>query len=995
MESDWSRERYRLLRCLLRVQIYMRRRHRSGGRIMLRGKPALVVLALLLLVGTLVAYYSWNRGSSVTSSSNARFEKYRQVSGFKQRNMPKKYKAQVGPQMQDPPSIENRRFKDKNKFGGVEKMKPLEPPGQFGSREELEKGMDEDYKFREDTDGEGKEYFKDKDDGKDDPRRDFKIKDDVKDDPRSNFQDFSEKKMPGGILYPQLYVKPDDAMIERFRKMEHMVHIDLKGAPPKIDYLISLFPLMAKLGATGLLLEYEDMFPFNNDLQILAANNAYNRDDISRLLKAAKINNLKVIPLVQTFGHMEFVLKYPKYQNLRETADTPQVISPVLNGSYELINKIIEQVMSLHQDSPYLHIGCDEVYELGKGLTADFMKKNNLTKYQLFLKHVKKVAKFVKTKFPATKVMMWDDELRRMPDQMIAGSGLGSMVELMVWSYTPHPKDRFPKDMWTKYGKHFSGVWAASSFKGATGSAQFFTNVSYHLENHLNWIQLVKEIKDILPLEKFRGFAMTGWQRYDHFAALCELLPSSVPSMAVNLMAIKNGGFTADIHNVTSRILKCSRLIELDFPKKVNNSYIITQDCNFPGSTFYFAVQQLWGDMDRYLSDAGLQSRIEGWMTNYHVKNGFSSPGQMKVLKKKLVKILDKLKGLKQPVQNSLSNIFGQDTINEWVEVHLTQRIDDLQDKLNKANILLQSKVWNKRPLAGASSGKPLMPGFTQGLRQQQPQQQQQQGFQRSPYNNVPNNGRFGNDQEYRQGQSNGLQGNQNGAGNQRQSQDQRLQQMQNFGQPLNVNVRNGRPNNQNGAQQTIDQRPQGNNINIPSNQNQKPFGQNAFRQSNLPLGEQNVRTVKEQIKYKNEDRFGKAGNNTFQQYNAQSGVSPKGPPAAPLGREKPLANFFLQRGGERNDPLKRGDLGKGEQQFQNKVDQMDRSRKDGLDDTRRQNGVGGSVSVRDEDKLIDSGRSKLGVGQGKREFDEKGVDYNDGDEDAGQKSLRRGWRSK
>ncbi len=117
--------------------------------------------------------------------------------------------------------------------------------------------------------------------------------------------------------------------------------------------------------------------------------------------------------------HMEFVLKYPKYQHLRESADTPQVITPVLLGSYELINKIIEQVMSLHQDAPYIHIGCDEVYELGKGLTADYMKQHNLTKYQLFLQHVKKVAEFVKTKFTKTKVIMWDDELRHMPDRLI------------------------------------------------------------------------------------------------------------------------------------------------------------------------------------------------------------------------------------------------------------------------------------------------------------------------------------------------------------------------------------------------------------------------------------------------------------------------------------------------------------------------------------------------------------------------------------------------
>ncbi|XP_046548329.1 uncharacterized protein LOC124258300 isoform X2 [Haliotis rubra] len=980
-------------------EIYMRRRHRSGGRIMLRGKPALVVLALLLLVGTLVAYYSWNRGSSVTS--NARFEKYRQVSGFKQRNMGKKYKPQDGPQMQDPPNFENRMFKGKNKFGGVHQM-PLEPK-QFGSQEELERGLNDDYKFREDADDrDGRDFYKDKD-VKEDPRKDFKIKEDVKEDPRSNFQDFSEKKT-GGILYPQLYVKPDAVLIERFRKMEHIVHIDLKGAPPKIDYLIRLFPLMSKLGATGLLLEYEDMFPYNNELQILAANNAYNRDDIRRLLEAAKVNKLKVIPLVQTFGHMEFVLKYPKYQHLRESTDTPQVITPVMLGSYELINKIIDQVMSLHPDSPYVHIGCDEVYELGKGLSGEYMKQHNFTKYQLFLQHVKKVAEFVPTKFPKTKVIMWDDELRHMPDRLIEQSGLGSKVELMVWSYTPHPSQRFPKDMWAKYSKHFPGVWAASSFKGATGSAQFFTNVSYHLENHINWIQLVKQIKDILPLEKFRGFAMTGWQRYDHFATLCELLPSSIPSMAVNLMAIQNGGFTADIHNVTSKMLNCSQLIELDFPKKVNNSYIISQDCKFPGSMFYYAVQQLWGDMDKYHSDAGLQSRIEGWMTNYHVKNQFSNPGQMKVLKKKLGKILEKLKKLEVPVRDSLKSVFDAETIEEWVQVHLNQRINDLQDKYNKADMLLQKKVWNKRPPAAGTSLKPMMRDFSHAYREQQRQQQQQQQQQQQGQ-------RFANDVAYRQGQSkvNSQLGNQNGY--QRQSQDKRILNMQyNVGNQLSFNARNGLLNNPSGAQQTFGQRSQGSNLNNPlgnTNQNQKPFGQNAFRQNNLP---QNV-GIDGKRQFNNGDKFDKTriliGNNTFQQYKAQNGGDPKGPPDGFPGKDKPLGNIYLQRAkGFQNggsDPLKRGDEVRGQQQFEKKDNQMNGLRKEGLDDAKRKDALGGSKSVQGENKLFDNKKTlfrevkveKQFGDVNKRSVNGKGVDYNDGEEEEVQKELRRGWKSK
>jgi len=45
-----------------------------------------------------------------------------------------------------------------------------------------------------------------------------------------------------------------------------LVHIDLKGAPPKLSYLKSLMGLVSEAGGNGILLEYEDMFPFGGPL---------------------------------------------------------------------------------------------------------------------------------------------------------------------------------------------------------------------------------------------------------------------------------------------------------------------------------------------------------------------------------------------------------------------------------------------------------------------------------------------------------------------------------------------------------------------------------------------------------------------------------------------------------------------------------------------------------------------------------------------------------
>ncbi len=56
----------------------------------------------------------------------------------------------------------------------------------------------------------------------------------------------------------------DTSYQDSFTKdMHKIIHLDLKGAPPRVGYLEVLFPLFKVWGATGLLLEYEDMFPYS------------------------------------------------------------------------------------------------------------------------------------------------------------------------------------------------------------------------------------------------------------------------------------------------------------------------------------------------------------------------------------------------------------------------------------------------------------------------------------------------------------------------------------------------------------------------------------------------------------------------------------------------------------------------------------------------------------------------------------------------------------
>lgn len=102
-------------------------------------------------------------------------------------------------------------------------------------------------------------------------------------------------------------------------------------------------------------------------------------------------------------------------------------------------------------------------------------------------------------------------------------------------------------------------------------------------------------------VQQVKGMVLTGWSRFDHFAVLCELMSTGIPSLAVDLQLIQNGGRIKKAYQKARELLQCDISKEVNLPEMellVNNQSFAhthgtppvpkltlgTTECSYPGN---------------------------------------------------------------------------------------------------------------------------------------------------------------------------------------------------------------------------------------------------------------------------------------------------------------------------------------------------------------------------------------------------------------------------
>lgn len=226
-----------------------------------------------------------------------------------------------------------------------------------------------------------------------------------------------------------------------------------------------------------------------------------------------------------------------------------------------------------------------------------------------------------------------------------------------------------------------------------------------HLENHLKWLAVINA-QSVRFKNGIQGVALTGWQRYDHFAVLCELLPVAIPILALCLSATSKGYFESDTHE--NHILSALTCPEPMPPNLVSTPWLALNTdsdlksftrCMFPGSQvmrFVFRVIDNMEDARLYLDDP--QHR-RGWLTEYNIRHNFSAPMRIADNLPDVVKLEQSLNMLIMDADDIMIEVFDKWTIDEFMEQTVMPLLERLRRLIRSADTLAAIRTWPRRPI--------------------------------------------------------------------------------------------------------------------------------------------------------------------------------------------------------------------------------------------------------------------------------------------------------
>lgn len=309
------------------------------------------------------------------------------------------------------------------------------------------------------------------------------------------------------------------------------VHLDLKGLAPTFDRLMELLDHFAAMRFNAVLIEWEDMFPWHFD-ESLRCDSCYSDGQVEEIVQQCESLGLTLIPLIQSLGHLENVLKRDAYAHMREVESRTDCLNPLAEGAGALIRAMIDDVLEAMPGTRWFHLGGDEAWVFGSHPdTAAYIKKYGTA--ALYCSHLDPLLNHLADL--DIRPILWHDMMMDWNEADL--QAIGEKSDLMVWGYRGTPDDRqhhHRRETLDRIAESGVPMWGSSAYKGADGPYRDLPDAEARRVNHLGWTEAAQHYEMV-------GVVSTGWSRYAFSRVQVEPIDACLRELAMVAILFHEG----------------------------------------------------------------------------------------------------------------------------------------------------------------------------------------------------------------------------------------------------------------------------------------------------------------------------------------------------------------------------------------------------------------------------------------------------------------------
>ncbi len=281
-------------------------------------------------------------------------------------------------------------------------------------------------------------------------------------------------------------------------------HLDLRIEVMTMPALKAFAQQLHHEGINTLIMEYEGTYPYEKH-PLISNKYAYTKTEIKTFIAFCNQLGLDVIPLQQSFGHVEYILRHYRYAALREDEqDLSQVCPMETVQDSALFTDLYTELAATHT-SRYIHIGADETHLLGHCARCRAKAtKEGIAK--LYTDYIKMLCNIVVRL--GKQPVLWADIAIKYPDAL---QSLPKETIFVDWNYG-----------WdlNRFGDHRKLVESGFEIWGAPALRSSPDN--YYLTQ---WEKHFNNIRDFVPIARqlgYKGIVMTSWSTSGVYSYLHE-----------------------------------------------------------------------------------------------------------------------------------------------------------------------------------------------------------------------------------------------------------------------------------------------------------------------------------------------------------------------------------------------------------------------------------------------------------------------------------------